>query len=248
MTESGDSAEVGQGRTSGGAAPGPGIAQDMSRLARDLQAESDEQAVRQRIVAAAVREVDGATWAGMTVVKGKHLSTVAKTADFVAEIDRLQYRAGDGPCLTSLREHITVRSDDLRMETRWPGFSQAAARRGVLAVLAFQLFVERDSLGSLNVYADKPNAFDDDESIGLLLASHAAIALRGAMTEHNLRVALDSRDLIGQAKGILMERHKVNAQQAFDMLVYASQHQHRKLRDVAEGLTATGELPSTPAP
>lgn len=216
----------------------------MSRLARDFQSQSDEQAMRRRIVDAAVTEIDGASWVGITYVEGKKLHTVAQTDELIAQIDQVQYQAEDGPCVGSLREHVTVRSNDLREETRWPKFAEAAMQHGVLSVLAFQLFVEGDNLGALNVYADRPNAFSEDESIGLLFASHAAIALKGASTEHNLRRALEHRDVIGQAKGILMERYRLSAQEAFDMLVYASQRTHLKLHDLADRLAATGEIPT----
>jgi GAF domain-containing protein len=244
MVGSDEAAEFAQGLSSGGAAPGAGIARSMSQLARELQAEPDEQAMRQRITQAALSEIDGATWAGITLVEGKHLHTVAQTAQLVREIDQVQYRTGEGPCVRSLREHATVRSNDLRAETRWPKFAQAAIQHGVLSVLAFQLYVEGDNLGALNLYADHAQAFGEDESVGLLFASHAAIALKGARVEHHLRRALEHRDIIGQAKGILMERHKINAQQAFDMLVYASQHTHRKLHELADHIAATGELPT----
>jgi GAF domain-containing protein len=216
----------------------------MSELARALQAEPDEQAMRQRIVDSALAEVDGARWVGITLAEGKKLHTAAQTAELVADLDQAQYRTGQGPCVSSLREHVTVRSDDLRKETRWPEFAEAAVQHGVLSVLSFQLFVDRDNLGALNIYADRPGAFGEDESIGLLFASHAAVALKAAHTQDNLRRALEHRDVIGQAKGILMERHKLNAQQAFDLLVYASQRAHRKLHDLADELAATGELPT----
>lgn len=244
MLGSGETSESGRGLSSEGAAPDAGIARDMSQLARDFQAQPDEQAMRQRIVDAALSEIDGARWVGITLVEGKKLHTVAQTDELVAEIDKVQYRTEDGPCVNSLRKHVTVRSDDLREETRWPKFARAALHHGVVSVLSFQLFVDRDNLGALNIYADRPGAFGADESIGLLFASHAAIALKAGSTVHNLRLALEHRDVIGQAKGILMERHKVNAQQAFDMLVYASQAAHRKLHDVADHLAATGELPT----
>jgi GAF domain-containing protein len=110
-----------------------------------------------------------------------------------------------------------------------------------------QLFVEGDNLGALNFYAGRPGRFDDyDESVAMLLAAHAAIAIQGHKVEAGLRTAPSSRDVIGQAKGILMERYKLTDRQAFTMLVTASQHTNRKLRDVAEELTATGEL-TTPS-
>ncbi|WP_142063664.1 ANTAR domain-containing protein [Pseudonocardia kunmingensis] len=98
-------------------------------------------------------------------------------------------------------------------------------------------------LGALNLYSDRVDAFDDEsEHVGLLLASHAAVAMAGAQQQENLRAAIATRDLIGQAKGILMERYKVSEDQAFAILVRASQNANRKLRDVAEQLGSSGEL------
>lgn len=197
----------------------------------------------QRIVESAVAEVEGATHAGITVVDHGCFATAAQTSELAASIDRIQYAAGDGPCLTSLREAITVRSDDLRTESRWPRFAAEAVRQGVTSMLAFQLFVGEDDLGALNLFAEQPHAFtEESEHIGLLLASHAAIAMQGARNQANFRIALDSRDVIGQAKGILMERYKIDAGHAFHMLIAASQHSHRKLRQIAEDLCATGVL------
>ena len=99
-------------------------------------------------------------------------------------------------------------------------------------MLAFQLYVQREDMGALNLYSRHSNSFNaTDENIGLLFASHAAIALVGAQHEHTLNAALVSRDIIGQAKGILMERHKITAQAAFNLLIRASQDNNRKLHD-----------------
>jgi GAF domain-containing protein len=221
------------------------LARELSELARDLQAERDTQAVLRRIVAATLSEIPSAVAAGITTVERGHFSTAAETDEILGVIDQVQYRQNDGPCVRSLREEITVRSDDLSNEPRWPKYAAAAVEHGLRSMMSFQLFVEADNLGALNVYADKPNAFDeDDENAGLLLASHAAVAISGKRVEANLRTALESRDVIGQAKGILMERFKLNADQAFQLLVAVSQHQHRKLRDVADDLASTGEMPN----
>jgi GAF domain-containing protein len=233
-----------QAKTSGGHAPKPGLARDLSELARDLQAETNQASVLQRIVDAALLEIPSAVAAGITTVERGHYRTAAQTTEVLGEIDQVQYQANDGPCVTSLREQVTVRSDDLTNEPRWPQYAAAAVERGLRSMLSFQLFIDGDTLGALNLYADKPNAFDDDaEDAGLLLASHAAVAISGKRAEANLRTALESRDVIGQAKGILMERFKLNADQAFQVLVAVSQHQHRKLRDVADDLASTGDLP-----
>ena len=135
----------------------------------------------------------------------------------------------------------------MRLEKRWPAFAQRAAAAGAVSMLSFQLYVEADNLGALNLYANEPNAFtDESEHVGLLFASHAAVAFAAAKTEGNLRVAVATRDLIGQAKGILMERFKITGPQAFDVLVHASQVRNRKLRDVAEELVDTGDLSPHP--
>jgi ANTAR domain len=110
-------------------------------------------------------------------------------------------------------------------------------------VLCFQLFAGGDSFGALNLYAANAAAFgQDSESTGILLASHAALAMAAARTETGLLIAMDSREMIGQAKGILMERYKITGVEGFGLLIASSQAVNRKLRDVAEHLVATGEL------
>jgi AmiR/NasT family two-component response regulator len=107
-------------------------------------------------------------------------------------------------------------------------------------MLSFQLYVSGDNLGALNLYNGSPEAFSDQsEHVGLLLASHAAVAMAGAQHEEQLLQAVATRDLIGQAKGILMERYKITADQAFSLLIRASQDTNSKLRDVADHLIAT---------
>jgi GAF domain-containing protein len=223
----------------------PGVARDLSELSREMQADNTGEALLKRIVVATVTEVEGAGYAGITLVTGKTVSTPAATEDLVERIDQIQYETGQGPCLESAGRHKTVRSDDLRAEDRWPQFAQQTADLGVRSILSFQLFVEAESFGALNVYASDAKAFGpDSESTGLLLASHAALAMAAARTEAGLLAALDTRDLIGQAKGILAERYKITGVQAFGLLVACSQSVNRKLRDVAEHLVTTGELPT----
>jgi GAF domain-containing protein len=233
-------------RGSSGDLPEEGLARDLSDLARQLQAESSMESLFDSIVAAALLEVDGAEYAGISVIQGRRVHTEAASDELVEKVDELQYRAGDGPCLTSLREHITVRSTDLETETRWPGFAREASGEGVRSMLSFQLFVESDNLGALNLYATVPDAFtDDDESVGLLLAAHAAIAMKASRNNINLRAALVNRDVIGQAKGILMERLKIDQVEAFRLLSQASKRSNRKLIVIAEELTLTGDLRTT---
>jgi transcriptional regulator with GAF, ATPase, and Fis domain len=238
-----DGREVRHARDSEGEPADSSLAKHLSELARELQAEPDTDALLKHIVAATVDEIDGADHGGITLLENKHVRAVASSSDIVHHLDGEQERLGEGPCLSSLHEEITVRSDDLHHEQRWPRFAEAATNAGVISMLSVQLFVEGDNLGALNLYAETANAFDaHDESIAMAMAAHAAVAMKGNRIETNLRTALASRDVIGQAKGILMERYKISSDEAFKLLVLASQHRHTKLRDVADELTATGEL------
>jgi hypothetical protein len=139
-----------------------------------------------------------------------------------------------------------VRVPDMGSETRWPKFARRAAEAGAASMLSLQLWVEGDNLGALNLYGRRPNAFDEEsEQVGLLFVSHASVAMAGAQKRDQLAAGLATRDLIGQAKGILMERYQIDAQRAFALLVKVSQHHNRKLHDVAAELTTTGHLAQT---
>jgi len=230
-----------------GGAIDPQVAIELSRLARELQASDETEAILQRIVDAAVSEIRPAQHAGVTVASKTAVWTAAKSSGIAAELDVAQCRTGDGPCLTTLREHHSVRVDDFSAEARWPKFAAAAVENGVLSSLSVQLFVEDDDIGALNLYSARRSAFSDaDQGVALLLASQASVAVAASRKIGNLRIALESRDVIGQAKGILMERFKVSADEAFALLITASQQTHRKLNQIAEELTMTGELTLPP--
>lgn len=213
-------------------------------LARRLAADDQLDAVLNRVVQASRRRVAGAEHAGITMVTGRSVETPAATDPLVRDVDRLQYATGQGPCLAAAVErHRAVRVDDLGTDRRWPEFSAAAADLGVRSMLSLQLFTGAETIGALNLYAAAPHAFGDESvRIGSLLAAQAAAAAVAAVRTGNLRIALHTRDVIGQAKGILMERHKITAERAFDLMIGASQQTHRKLADVAADLAATGEL------
>lgn len=218
----------------------------IAALARELASEDDSNGLLRRLVDAAVFQVDGAEHAGITVLATKSVQTVAATDDRVEQIDRHQYAAGEGPCLTAAAGEVAVvRVDDLDTDLRWPNFAPAAIRLGVRSMLSFHLYTHRDTIGALNLYAATPNAFTDASvHTGTLLAAHAGLAAAATLKQVQLLIALDSRDVIGQAKGILMERYKITAHQAFDLLVTASQQTHMKLHELARELTETGELKS----
>ncbi len=220
------------------------LAGDLSKLARSLQDQRDPHETLVAVVAAAVEMIPGVDEGSISVVLArKEVSSTAPSGDLPARIDRLQVETGEGPCIDAAYEERTVRVRDMSTETRWPTFAPLASKAGAASMLSFQLYVEAENLGALNLYARRPDAFDDEsEHVGLLFASHAAVAFAAAQKQQNFGQAVATRDLIGQAKGILMERYKVTADEAFGLLVSASQQRGRKLREIAAELTETGEL------
>jgi len=220
----------------------------MSRVARQLQEEhGDVEATLRAITTATVQLVANAEDCGISFVIGrKQIQPRASTGDLPRAVDRLQEQLEQGPCMDAVWEEEVVLVDDIRNDARWPDFAEQAADAGAGSMMCFQLFVQGDNLGALNIYARTPGAFDDEcREIGHMLATHAGLALAGAQHEENLRGAISNRDAIGQAKGILMERYKITADQAFGLLVRSSSILNRKLRDVADELTATGQLPTS---
>lgn len=221
------------------------LAQTLSDLARSLQNQNDLSGTLDGIVHTAVRTVPGARHAGITAVRDRRrLYTPAATDDLVHAIDQVQYETGEGPCVDAVRAERALRLADLAEDRRWPDFSRYALTLDVRSILSLQLTVGGGILGVLNLYSPEAGAFtDESEYVGLLFASHAAVALAGARRQRDLELAVAMRDLIGQAKGILMERHRITADEAFVLLTRASQRTNAKVSAVAQHLTETGELP-----
>ncbi len=214
-----------------------GLAETLSGVARTLQAEPDLDTTLRAIVKAAVDYVTGAEHAGISLVNRSRISTVAPTSGVVEIIDKLQYDLHEGPCIDAIAEHQTYRVGNVGDETRWPSFGPAAAENGIHSLLSYRLFVTDRTLGALNLYSSRANAFDrQTEEDGRLFATHAAIALVGAQREAQLSLAIENRDIISTAKGILMERHDLDAASAFRMLVEASQSTNVKLHQSASWL------------
>jgi GAF domain-containing protein len=237
-----------RGRPSSGYRGGDGepdtLAVRLGEVARALHRAENVQDTLDAIVRAAVDTVPGAWQAGISEVEARRrVRTTAATHPVVREVDQAQYDTGEGPCLTSLYDQSTVRLASLPEETRWPTFTHRVADLGIRSMLSFQLYVDHGDLGALNLYSRETGAFtDESEEIGLLFAAHAGMAMADAQKMAQLSHAVLVRELIGQAKGILMERHRVSDDQAFRMLVRVSQDANVKLVEVARYLTETGEL------
>jgi GAF domain-containing protein len=205
-----------------------------------------------QVVSLAVETIEGCDFAGLFVMKGTVVTAPVRTDPMVGEIDALQTKSGEGPCLDAIRLAAMVYADDLETDSRWPTFGPDAAQQGVRSALALPL-IDNGAIGAINLYARFPAAFGVvDRAKGVILASLASVALSAAYTLEdeerridNLHSALSSREIIGQAQGILMERERIAADQAFDVLRRASQYLNIKLREVAQALVDTGEKPDT---
>jgi GAF domain-containing protein len=200
----------------------------------------------QRALELAIDIVPGCEQAGISLQREKRVETPASVGPLAKACDRLQEQLGKGPCVTALREADVVRIDDILTDERWPDFAEGAAQLGLRSMFACRLATTRDVLGALNLYSSEPDAFgSDSENLALGYATHVSLALSAIDKEKNLRKAMDSREIIGQAMGILMERHRITASQSFDLMVHVSQRSNVKLRAIAEELVQTGKLPES---
>ncbi|AYE96679.1 hypothetical protein C0J29_19675 [Mycobacterium paragordonae] len=223
-------------------ADGTDVHHRIADLARSLHSSPSDAAdvVAQRMVEYAVYAVPGAQYAGITLARPSgDIETPATTHRYPALLDDIQQRHRQGPCFVAAWHQHTVRIDDLKNDKRWPNYRRdALAATSIESILSFRLFASEQTMGALNLYSDKPYAFDEAaEEIGYVLATHAALAWDTVRREDHFLSALASRDIIGQAKGILMARFDIDAVQAFELLKRLSQERNIKLADVAHQLT-----------
>ena len=229
-------------------ATGP-LAGEFLRLATALAVESTVSGVLRRVVEAARSAVPGADLVSITLRSPAGYTTPVETDPLATRLDEIQYRLDEGPCVEATRTAglgLTF-SPDLGQQREYPRFGREAARLGVHSVLAVGLFPhggDAPRMGALNIYSHEVGGLDElDRDIALVLAAHAATALAAttACTAAELEItqlqqALSSRDVIGQAKGILMERRRISAEEAFEVLRAASQSLNVKLTQVAATL------------
>ena len=230
------------------------IEDDLAEIATALFAPGTVESTLQRIVDLAAATIEGCDAAGIFLVENEQVTTPAFNDPIVVELDGMQFETDEGPCLDAVSEREFFYAEDLLDDPRWPRFGSAVAAIGFRSLLAHPLSAER--LSALNLYAQLPRAFGAiDRGKALIFATLAGLALGAAMdraregdrAEH-LQEALLTRELIGQAQGILMERERITAEQAFDVLSRASQHMNLKLREIATLLVETGEAPGADAP
>jgi putative methionine-R-sulfoxide reductase with GAF domain len=231
---------------------GSSSAAAIAEIARSLSAEPTVVATLQRIVDMAAETIEGCDGAGLLLVNRGKIVAGAWSNELVHEIEKMEYEIGEGPCVDAIWERPTFESANLRDElSLWPTFAATAVDAGVESMLAFRLFASEETLGALDLYSSRRGAFDESaRAFGTVFAAHAALALAGAQIHERdlavadgLREALATRDVIGQAKGVLMATRQIDAEAAFDLLRTTSQGRNEKLRAVAEHVVSTGILP-----
>jgi GAF domain-containing protein len=184
----------------------------------------------------AATSVPGARYAGITVAgRDGTVRTASSTGRYPELLDKIQQAHREGPCLSAVWEQHVIRIDDVAIDERWPVYSRDAAEQTpIRSIVSFQLFKEHQMMAALNLYAEQPDVFDDDAvELGLIFATHTALAWKMMRREEQFRGALASRDLIGQAKGMVMERFKIDAVQAFELLKRLSQNSNTPVAAVA---------------
>jgi GAF domain-containing protein len=205
----------------------------------------------ERVAQLAAAVMPTGVFADITMVSDGRVVAKGASDPRAQELDALQDASGDGPCLDALRHGNLNRVDSTRTDTRWPGYMRAAVDIGVLSSVALPLQVRGAVNGVLNLSSTSEHAFaGGGEETGLRLADQAAVALENARLYSEavaraaqLAEALESRDVIGQAKGILIAGHRCTADRAFEILVERSQHENRKLRVVAEDIVREAQIP-----
>ncbi|TDQ54184.1 GAF and ANTAR domain-containing protein [Actinorugispora endophytica] len=217
-----------------------------AEVARGLIAHEALPNVLDAIVRLAVETVDGCEEAGVLVLdRRRDFETPSASGDLVRESDRAQFECDEGPCLDAARNESSFLVPDMAAETRWPRYRPRAVALGVASMMGFELFAHDGVFGALDLYSREPRAFDERaREIGWVFASHASVAIAAAQRAETLRAGYATRQEIGAAVGILMERYRITGEQAFEVLKRASMESNVKLREVARRLTETGEVPT----
>ncbi|MEX5721617.1 GAF and ANTAR domain-containing protein, partial [Geodermatophilus maliterrae] len=196
--------------------------------------------------------VPGAESTSITLVRGDVAVTAAHVGEMSLAADELQYERGHGPCLDAGRGGVQLRIDDMRTETRWPDYVARVVDLGVSSSLSTPLPYQDSSVGALNIYSGQPAAFASAASAAAAreVAEAVAVAVANAdahakLSDHarNMQLAMESRAVIEQAKGVLMAQRRIDADAAFDLLRDASQRYNRKLRDIAAGIVSSTHQP-----
>lgn len=219
---------------------------ELASTAEELAGGRSVDDVLASVLHAAARIVTGAEQAAISLIRPRqHLEVVAWEGAAALAGEQAQLELHEGPVVEVAALGARVGVDDVLDDSRWPILGERMRGLGIRSILALPLKVARDRLGTLTLYANQPAAFDETaEFAAAMLSAHAAVAVSRALAEENLRLAIKSRQDIGQAVGILVERQRLTAEAAFEHLVQASQRKHMKVRNLARIVVETGQDPA----
>lgn len=211
----------------------------LAEMALELEQDGDPASILERVSQYARRVVDADDAGVMRILSRSKVETPAATTTRVDRAHQLQVTFDEGPCLDAIEGRATYVTGDTEADGRWPQWGPAAAGIGVRSAIGVRLATLSRGYGSLNVYAERRDAFtDDDVKLVEVLAVHATTAFAMADRLEGLETALDSRTVIGQAQGIVMQKFDIDADAAFEFLRRISQHENRRLVAVAEAVVA----------
>lgn len=213
----------------------------MAEFSRSLSPPSDLDSVLHEATTMALETLSGAEMANVLLThKGGKFESLGSTSDIADRLDEVQGARGEGPCFDAATDELVNRTDDFATDHRWPHFAATAVELGVRSNLSMRLYGSDRTAGALNVFSTQPNAFTaESEAIGLVLASHVATAILASRNSEQLQSAVLSRDTIGQAKGIIMERFGIDDLQAFNLLRRLSQTENVPLPQIAQQVIDT---------
>ena len=219
-------------------APRPDLADLLTLLALEMNRPGDLDPTVVAVTDGLRRHLPADHHVGISALeRGGVLATRAGSSDLVRELDGWQCSTGQGPSLHALEKEPVVVVDVLQHDQRWVEYAPQAAALGVRAQLAVRLNVEDRPWGVITVCSTGAERIDpEDERLVTLLAAHAGVAVERALREANLKAALQTRKLIGQAVGLVMERFGLDEEMAFRYLVRLSTNSNVKLRDIARQL------------
>lgn len=224
---------------------GNDLLEELASLTREFADCGSLDETLQRIVDRAEEYLDACDGVSMMFIRGgRYISSPAYSSKVAYDSDLAQYNTGQGPCLGAIAEHKTIVIDDLEQEQRWPQYRERALQLGVRSMLSLQLFVTGETLGALDMYSKKPHAFDRRSvALGQVFASHASVAMKAAIEMAGLEQTMESRDLIAQARGIIMEGEQVTFAQALERLHELSAARGLSITEVAHQIVGAGDAP-----
>lgn len=224
------------------------FAERVADAARSLTGKSGKDDTLLGIAEAAVELVAGCDVAGVCVLRHGRHDTCAHTDASVQHLDDLQRELAEGPSMTELNSMDVIYVPDLTAQLPWPRWGKKVVEEaGIRSYLGFRLFTDADSIGTLNLYAFEPDGFSyQDRLDGMVVAAHSAVALDASVEQEQLHTALTSRQLIGEATGMLRVQYSLTTEQAFGVLKRISSEQNIKIFAVATHVVETGKVPGLP--